>query len=454
MPDQRFRSSYLRLVADESDKGAVSRQTLLVTDDQPNEEQVEILDQTVRATYVLDGCPRAANLQCRATKTIDVGNPATKQRIRLCVGLFRQNVGDPTGINGVTEANIHHRVFRWMRRVYAQANCAPKVVAPGIRLLDPPERNMLTVSNITGSRSTGRTTAGASPSRMSFNLSVDRGGGVIVNKAVALDIARAPNPGARLRPKEVADLLVGQISDADFSATAFENPPVLGRTAGQRSADIVVKDATGAGRVTISVVRNNDSGATLQLAVVNLNSVRDADLNQMAGTMDERQIIRNFESGDDPPDRLDCFVIGRWQDFDLRGRSFPPTPELANDGTGANVGAPFEPPPECRFVTMMATRSSDGPVMNGSNNLPYTFPHEAGHALMNMFHTATRSELMASGGTSVTSAMGGTKRLCDTVRHVFAHFHPRQTTPYRFGNFFESAVDRLRTFGRDLLEGW
>lgn len=457
MPDQRFRSSYLRLVVDESDKGAAgsarARQTLLVTDDQPNEEEVEILDQEVRATYILDRCPRPANVQCRTTRTIPVGNPANERRIRLCVGIIRQNVGDATGAGGVTVANVHHRVFRWVRRVYAQADCAPKVVPPGIRLLDPPERNMVTVSNISGARATGRTTAGASPSRMSFNLSVNRGG-VVTNKPIAIAIPRAPNPAARLTPKAVADLLVAAINDADFTATAFENPPVLGRAANRRSADVIVRDATGAGRVTIDTVRNTDAGASLRLAVVNLNSVRDADLNELFGTMDERQIIRNFESGDSPPDRLDCFVVGRWQNFNLRGRSFPPSPELGNDAAGNYVGAVFEPPPEFRFVTIMSARSSSGRVMDGSNNLPYTFPHEAGHALMNMFHSAPGSELMAGGGTSVNAVLGGTKRICDTVRRVFAHFHPRQTTPYRFGNFPESAVARLRNFGRFVLENW
>jgi len=458
MPDQRFRSSYLRLVADEADHAARPQQTLLVTDDQANEEIVEILDQSVRATYILDRCPRPANVRCRVTKTIDVGDAGNKRRIRMCVGIFRQNVGDATGIHGVTEANVRRRVFRWVRRVYAQADCAPKIVPPGIRLLNPPERNMLTVSNIVGSRATGRTTGGTSPSRMSFNLSVNRSG-VVTNKNVVLNIPRAPNPGVRLTPKQVADQLVLAIGDADFTATSFENPPMLGFAAGRRSADIIIKDATGAGRITITNVRNTDSGATLQMAIVNLNRVRDAGLHQLTGTMDERQLIRNFESGDDPPDRLDCFVIGRWQDFNNRGRSFPPAPELANDGTGANVGAVFEPPPECRFVTMMAVRSSSGPVMDGGDNLPYTFPHEAGHALMNMFHTAVQSELMSgpsSGGvpTSVSAVMRGTKRICDSVRNVYAHFHPRQTTPYRFGNFRESAVQRIRNFGAGVLENW
>jgi hypothetical protein len=61
---------------------------------------------------------------------------------------------------------------------------------------------------------------------------------------------------------------------------------------------------------------------------------------------------------------------------------------------------------------------------------------------------------MASGGTSVSAVLGGTKRICDTVRLVYAHFHPRQTFPYRFGDFFESAVQRLVTFGVGVLEGW
>src|SRR5205823_3322574 len=177
----------------------------------------------------IESCSRVGTIaQCRVTTQAPVGND--RRRIRLCVGIFRRNVGDATGFNGTTEAHIRHRVFRWLRRVYAQANMAPVLVPPGIRLLDPPERNMLTVSNING------------------------------------------------------------------------------RTLGQR--------------LTISGVSSTDNAATLTLAVVNLNRVTDhVDRDVEFGTIEQRQIMRNFDSGDD---RLDCYVVGRFQNVDLRGRSFTP----------------------------------------------------------------------------------------------------------------------------------
>ncbi|RMF79498.1 MAG: hypothetical protein D6744_09090, partial [Planctomycetota bacterium] len=56
----RFRSCYLRLVADEIDRAARPQQTLLVTDMVAGgDAEVEILDQNIRAEYVLEGCPAA-----------------------------------------------------------------------------------------------------------------------------------------------------------------------------------------------------------------------------------------------------------------------------------------------------------------------------------------------------------------------------------------------------------
>ncbi len=443
-PDQRFRSAYLRLVVDESDHAAVPSQTLLVTDDQPNEEQVEILDQEIRATYKIDDCPRAGtDAQCRVTAQVPVGS--NKQRINICVGIIRRNVGDATGFHGVTGAHIRHRLFRWFRRVYAQADMAPTLVDPGIRLLDPPERSMLTVSNITGNRAHGRTPGGASPSRMSFTIATSRGG--VAPKPVVLDIPLPASPAARPTPKDVADLLVAQINDADFAAEAFENPPAQGRLATQRSADVVVRD-TGGGRVTISAASSTDRSASLRLAVVNLNSVTDhSTLDVEYGTIEQRQIMRNFHTGDD---RLNCYVVGRFGDPDTRGRSFTPCYDL---------DARYQPDPPVPFTCMMASTSSSGHVMDGSDNLPYTFPHEAGHALLDCFHATRRTELMAGGGTSVAPRLRGTKRICDTpVRVVYGNYHPVQTFVGRIGSFFYPAATRLATLAAGLsaavFEAW
>ncbi len=409
-PDQRFRSAYLRLVVDEVDQAASKRQTLLVTDDQPNEEQVEILDQEVRATYKIDTCPRAGtDAQCRVTKQIPVGH--NKRRIQLCVGIIRRNVGDATGWHGITEAHIRHRLFHWFRRVYAQANMSPVLVDPFIRLLDPPELNLLSVSNGSGVRALGRTLAGLSPSRLSFTITTSRAG--VAPKPVVLDIPLPPNPAARQTPKELADLLVPLISDADFDAEAFENSPLIGLLPTRRSADIVVKDKIG-GRVTITAVQSTDGAATLRLARANLNNINDfGAADSWAGTLDERHIIRNFDSGDD---RLDCYVVGALKSG-ARGESFPFGYPL-DPRFRANVAGSSPMPFSCIMGAVSHSPSEFGlPVMNGGNSLPYTFPHEAGHSLLDCNHATRRSELMAS-GTSQAPGVRATKRICDTPVRV------------------------------------
>lgn len=439
LPDQRYRSPYLRLVSDERDQAARPQQTLLVTDDQPNEELVEILDQKVRASYIIPSCPVAGNAQCRVIAEAPVG--INRRRIKLCIGIIRANAGDATGARGITEANLRHRVFRWFRRAYAQANMAPKLVGPGIRLLDPPDRNLLVVSDIHGARAHGVTSGGASPSRMSFTVTADRGGGVTVSKNVALAIARAPNPGARLTPEAVANQIAAQVNDADFEARVFRNAASVGFARTNRSADILIKDKAG-GKVTISAVRNTDRNASLRLATLNIQRWPDEGTAEYEyGTRHCRQLLRNYNSG---TDRLNCYVVGRYQDADTRGRAYSPCVKMTPE---------FQPPPEVTNSCVMGATSNSGPVMNGGDNLPFTFPHEAGHALLDIGHTDTRSELMASGGTSTSNSVRATKRLCDNpVQRRFANYRLNTTSFTAQDALF--AASHLGTISRSIFEGW
>lgn len=454
LPDQRYRSPYLRLVVDETDHlppaPGIPQQTLLVTDDQPNEERVEILDQRVRATYIIQTCPIAGDARCRVTAEAPVGGrDRRKRRVKLCVGIVRQNVGDATGFNGITEAMIRHRLFRWVRRVYAQADFAPVLVAPNIRLLDPPSRNMITVSDLTGDFATGTTATGASSSQMSFTVTSVRATGT-VSKPISINIAR-PRRGASVRPMNIASLLVGAINDADFTAQPFQNGSSMRSRASRRSADVLIRDRQG-GRVTITNVLNSDSGATLTLANVNLNGYQHSTGNDMmCGTLHERQLIRNYDTG---TDHMDCFVVGQYQgNASVRGRSYVP---------GLNMPAAYRTPPEIVNSCVMGSTSRSGMVMDGSNNLPYTYPHEIGHALLDCFHTDSGSfpfELMADGGTSATAIVGGTKRLCDVPIHIpYGEFNPlgnyvtNAPSMTRNSDFF--AATRLGTISRSLFVRW
>jgi len=444
-PDQRYRSPYLRLVVDEQDKAGRQQQTLLTTDDQANEEVLEILDQKVRATYVLESCTRAADVRCRAVRELEVSERARKRYFRLCVGVFRRNPGDAVGIGGVDVPHVRRRVFRWLRRAYAQANMAPKVIDPGIRLLDPPSANMLTISNINGNPASGRTSAGVSPSRMRFTLTADRGGGVIVSKNVDLPIPRPATPAERPTPLQVANDLVAQINDANFTATAFENSPCLQRPAHRRSVDILVRDSAG-GRVTITRTGTNplstDRTATLAIVQVNLNAVPYGSTpEEFLGSMQARSILRNFRDVADSRDRLDCFVVGRVSPGFL-GRAF-----LAC----LNLHADYRPPAPIPYACIV-----NAETMDQSDRYPYVLAHELGHVLLDAWHTNPGSELMYAFAQS-SPGMGRSKRL-PPIRRAYGNFHPNQTHPGHHGNFYYSTAERLEQLSRnelrDLFDSW
>lgn len=449
-PDQRYRSGYLRLVVDETDHLPLGapKQTLLVTDDQPNEERVEILDQKVRATYILEKCPMAGDVKCRTTTEAEVGGrDRPKKRIKTTLAIVRQNVGDATGFNGITEPMVRHRLFRWLRRVYAQADMSPVLVDPKIRILDPPQRNLITVSDVDGLAATGTTAAGDPSSRMSFTISTTRSDGTTQNKDIVLDIPRAASPAARLKPLEVANQLVAKINDADFSAEAFPNATSLRSLAEDRSADILIKDKKG-GRVTVSAVLGTDTGASLTFANVNLNGYQNSSGNDGEnGSRHERQLLRNYDTGSD---RMDCYVVGQFQGTaSVRGRSYTICLSLPEK---------YRPVDQIVNSCVMGSTSSSGAVMDGGNNLPYTYPHEFGHALLDCFHTTNRFELMAGGGTSTAAAVDGTKRLSDDpITSPYGDYDPTKDVvndpnPTRTFNF--SATKRLGTIVPGVYTDW
>lgn len=453
LPDQRYRSPYLRLVTDEADQTARPLQTLLVTDDQPNEEKIEILDQKVRATYIIKTCPIAGDARCRVSAEAPVGaRDHAKRRIKLCVGILRQNVGDATGFNGITEAMVRHRLFRWVRRVYAQADFAPVLVGPKIRLLDPPSQNLITVSDINGNPATGTTGAGASPSQMSFTITSNRSDGTTKTKNISINIT-APATGTVIKPIDIANRLVTAINDADFTAQTFENSASVGAVASNKSADVLIRD-TGNGRVTISSVLSteNAAGATLTAANVNLNGYQDASGGDMEnGSLHERQLLRNYDTG---TDKLDCYVVGQFQGgANTRGRAYTST---------INMPADYRTTPEIVNSCVMGSTSSSGMVMDGGNNLPYTFSHELGHCLLDCFHakpeadSRERSELMAT-GTSTASSVGATKRLCDVpVQRKYPNYDPAANYATVGGTLEETyqTATRLGTISPFLFDSW
>lgn len=442
---KRFRSRYLRLVADGRDKAAVATQTLLVTDTADglngDADQVEILDQQVRASYELPGCNAAAPNKCTVRVELPVGT--NRLRIKIAVHVFRSAVGAATMVAGLTRRMIRRRIKKWFRRAYAPANMSVKVVAPGIELIDPPAPNMITIGQDTGALASGVNGAG-NPSTLTFEL------GAAPPPPPAPPPAPGPtvtvNLAAGRTPVQVGAAIVAALP-AGYSGRTFTNARAF--NAANPSCDVLITKNDGT-RVLIRNETTTDTTATIAVARVNLANVDPTDaFNTIIPTSIEMRRVLRSAAGTD--DRLHFYVIDQFRTPGLRGRAFIAATDLA---------APFRPRAGTRWAVIMAANSGSGAVMDGSNNLPFTFPHEAGHVLNDAFHSDNAdpngpTQLMSGAGTSVANSVNATKRISDTPVQVrYAFFDPAQPTPGAFVNNPIFPAQRMRTRGAPVIEAW
>jgi len=451
----RYRSQYLRLVVDDdagnSDKQALPAQTLLVTDladglgtgDPTDNDTLEILDQQVRASYAIPRCPAAAPNQCTVTAQAPIGDD--RQRIRIAIHIFRANVGDgDTGLGGLTEQMVRKRALRWFRRVYAQAGMAPRFVAPEVDFLDPPEDNMLVLSNESGLPTLGGST-------LSFTLSTSPApAGGPPDPVVSIPL------GALLSPGDVG-ALVQNAMPAGFQAQVFQNPSAFNAADG--SCDVLITRTDGQ-RVSIQNETTDDFSMTVTVARVNLAAVamstgdntRDNNL-IIVCTPEHRRVVR---SSPGTGDRLDFYVVG-----DLTGPTITPGVQPHSIARGVamlsaqDLSSPFTSVPPIQWGALLTTR-----VMDNTDNNPYSFPHEAGHVLLDTFHAHAGDALELSqlmrNGTSRANDVNGSKRFCDNPALCdYDGFDPRQPTPGADTVLHPfNSVQRLRDRGSAAEESW
>jgi len=440
-----FRSRYLRLVTDELDQAAVARQTLLVTDvadglgtgKTTDNDFVEILDQHVQASYSVSRCP--APQKCTVSVQVPVGqNPF---RIKLAFHAFRNAPGAAGGVNGVTPQMLRRRAFRWFRRAYAQADMAPKLVGPMVEFVDPPSDDMLVICQDHGRLSSGFNSAGAQ-STLSFTLSTPPPHPPNAPPDPMVTVPLSP----LLTPSQIGSLVAAALP-AGFSGTAFTNALAFNATDG--SCDVLITRSDGA-RVMILNETTDDTAATATVARVNINNVNSVGIKEalIPTTAEFRRVVRAAPGA---PDQLDCYVVGQFTNIKLRGRAFVPARDL---------GAAFQPPDPLKFAAIMATTSASGPVLDSGDNLPFTFPHEAGHVLSDAFHTNNDdpngpTQLMSGTGTSVDNDVDATKRICDgPVLVQYSAFDPAQATPGGAKFLRINAVQRFRAGAAAVSEAW
>jgi hypothetical protein len=442
---KRYRSRYLRLVTDPADQAAVAAQTLLVTDVADGlggaNDQMEILDQCVRASYPLPGCQAAPNV-CTVQTDIPVGR--SRQRVRMAVHVFRTTPGG-AAVGGLTEQMIRRRVAKWFRRAYAQANLAPKLVAPAVEFVDPPPANLLTVSEHDGLSASGVTAAGK-PSTLSFRLGAPPGGIVAAIRSLADPTVRI-SLAANQTPVQVAAAIIAALPSG-YAGQAFPNATAT--TALNPSCDLIVTKADGS-RVMIRGETTDDTSLHMKVARINLAAV-DATSEppgaMIPSTIDARCLIRSAAGAED---HLNFYVVGAFSTTGLRGRAYVAATDLA---------APYQPPAPLRWAVIMASTSGSGPVMDGGDNLPFTFPHDAGHVLNDAFHSDNAdplgpTELMSGAGTSPSNAINATKRICDAPVQVrYAMFDPAQPTPGAAKLAPIYATQRMRSRGAHVTDPW
>ncbi|NNF00936.1 MAG: hypothetical protein HKN25_18110 [Pyrinomonadaceae bacterium] len=406
---QRFRTGYLRLVTDADDKAAADKQTILVADEGNGAgaaKQVEILDQLIKASYEIPTCPQ--NPKCKAIVKLPVGTD--RRRLRIALSVVRST---PGGALPVSLADAERRVHTWLRRVYAQAAIAPKLMI-AVRAIDPPE-NLVSVSDDTGTPAVGDGTLG-------FTINATGHPSQTIGPIT---------PTAGDTPATTAAALAALVS-APYSATVALNPARTDAISDDlQSADILIIEAGGA-RVTIDPPVSNDSGQSVTVGRVNPLSLPRAPFipSGLIGSIQQRALFRNFDTGDD---RIDLYVIQMT------------SPALR--GTATFSGHRFAPTraavSQIKYSALLV-----GNTMDSTDNNPVVLAHEIGHILGEVLHAPAAAppdevSFMEQGGTDFSNSVNCCKRIRDgAVAYGGA----------AGGDF--NMINRMRLEGAPLLEPW
>jgi hypothetical protein len=193
-----------------------------------------------------------------------------------------------------------------------------------------------------------------------------------------------------------------------------------------------------ASRVTLEDESSHDNGQTLYVArvtatdfLVSSNDAAGGFATHNIGTAEQRALVRNYRGADN---RLECFVVDTVRyDNDpahyIRGRAVLPNA--------------FGPAAEQPQLPLLRSTYMAGDTMDGTDNNPFTFPHECGHVVMDVFHAGENHQMMRS-GTSGNNGVAESKRIYNTN---VAFDGMGAASPL-------DQVSRLRTSGAPVLEGW
>lgn len=365
-----YRSRYLRLVTDDADDRARANQTLL-TDHDPNDLRVEILDQQVVARYT------AVSGEPLATEAV-VGD--SEKRVRCTAFVCKTAFGAAGLVGGVTTDDVKRHFLCWVRRTYAAANMSPLLVDAEVVAVDPVE-NLVGISQIDRRNARGGR-------EIRFRVNTTPAPTMITVTTVAgetpLQIANRMATAAR------AALPAG------FTVDVFTNPQAFNQIT---IADIVIKN--GANQVIIDQVRSRDPRIRIVVGRVRVNSTDVAPFNLFnIGMPENRALIRNYRTN---PRAVAVFVINRFA-ASVGAVGFAYGKQFRERAQFQGV---FPVAGSC-FVEARTTSRADRRV--------HTTDHEMGHILIDMVHFAGRgTELMTDAPVQLVNNVFDSKRLSDRV---------------------------------------
>lgn len=384
-----FRSRYLRLVVDKGDKDGLPDQTLLMKDlVDAGDEKVEILDQKVRASYIIPRCPGTGGRKCQVTAELPVGRD--RWRLKLAVHYLKR----PAGTTYANVDDTRKRLLKFTRQYFAQANMSLKILSTAEV---PSPANMFAIANETGKNATGGTVI----------VEVKING---VQKRITITTAAGDKPvdTATKLADEINLVFLAESINAD--SRVFENPACLGKAQG--SADVLVGDPQ-VQTIEVAAVQE-DPGQSVSIGVLDGTEIQDWGTNDAhVGTIQERVLFKNYDTGDD---RIDLFIVNS-----LKGAY----------GEGAAPRA-HRPAAERRDVEF---RNSVIIAADGiTEDQPTTFPHEFGHVLMDAYHANVDTELMdpQTGAKADSRAVDGPKRIADPVAPLEIDMDCKKGSPLKF----------------------
>ncbi len=374
-----FRSDYLRLVVDSVDQTSMPTQTLMIDWD-ATDDTVEILGQQVKLRLAT-----AAGFEI--SKKVPVGHNV--RTLQLAAHWI-------TGSAGVSSASVRKRIYRDLRRMYAQVNLRP--ILNSVTEVAPPH-NFIAIADDNGNHATGGGTFG-------IQVVADRGvGGLVTWNASAVSVAgrTAYQTAGQLETalESVAPTSGGNPADR-LVVTRYQNNALWAMDAIYKTADLLIQDPAG-GTVTLVITANTDAAQKIEAPPVTKAMIGSEPLAALIGSIEQRSLIRNYDTSNGVFDLYvaeSLSVVGTGQTLMGQARMW-----------GSDLPAHHQGIDPIKNNAFFA----NGCMTSGTAH-PNTVAHELGHCLNDAGHATLNPEQVMKDTTANDLLIeSGSKRFADRL---------------------------------------